>query len=393
MKALSPTPPASAASGPRRTGVSLKPAWPATLLIILLALLCVAGGPPVLVSGHSAFPLRFTGGQIAAMAAEQAGPPVQAAAAALVDRPSNATLFARNASTPLPMASVTKLMTVMEALESLAPDQVVTVPAAALVGGASMGLQAGEQVDVLTLLYGALLPSGNDAATTLALAAEGSEAGFVARMNEQAAAWGLSQTHFANPTGLDAPGHASSALDLAALGRQALANPLVSGIVAQPSANIGGYSLQNTNELLGVYDGAYGVKTGTTDAAGQVLIAAAKRSTGDALAVVMNSPDRFAEARRLLDFYFQHWLWQDAGLSRDVLNRVTAPDGTVYALRTPPQPLFLDRWQASQLRTFRRVSFDEANQPSGVYQVWMGDQLLLETPIQFIQQPSAIGND
>jgi D-alanyl-D-alanine carboxypeptidase len=302
-----------------------------------------------------------------------------------VDRASNATLFAKNANMPLPMASTTKLMTVLEALESLSPDQVVSIPEAALVGGAGMGLSAGEQVEVLTLLYGALLPSGNDAAAALALAAEGSEAGFVARMNQQAAEWGLNQTHFANPTGFDAPGHASSALDLAALGRRALANPLVAGIAGQASARIGGYSLQNTNELLGVYEGAYGVKTGTTDAAGQVLIAAARRPSGDALAVLMSSPDRYGEARRLLDFYFGHWLWRDAGLGYDVLNRVTAPDGAVYLLRTPAQPLFLTRWQASQLRTFRTISFDEANQPGGVYQVWLGEQMLLEMQIEFVR--------
>lgn len=357
------------------------------LVVVVLALLCVAGGPPVIVSGHSDFPLRFTGGQIAALAAEQKGPAVEASAAALVDRASNASLFARNANTPLPMASTTKLMTVLEALESLSPDQVITAPGAALVGGASMGLDPGERVSVLTLLYGTLLPSGNDAATALALAAEGSEAGFVARMNQQAAEWGLNQTHFANPTGFDAPDHVSSALDLAALGRRALANPLVAGIVSQPSASIGGYDLQNTNELLGVYDGAYGVKTGTTDAAGQVLIAAARRPSGDALAVVLNSPDRFGEAGRLLDFYFGHWLWRDAGLGHDVLDRATAPDGTSYLLRTPAQPLFLDRWQASQLRAYREVRFDETNQPGGVYQVWLGDQKLVETPIQFIRQP------
>lgn len=384
MKATSPTPPAHSPSGWRQIGSGALPVW-AALLVVVLALLCVAAGPPVIVSGHSDFPLRVSGGQIAAMVAEQQGPAVQASSAALVDRASNATLFVKNGTMPLPMASTTKLMTVLEALESLSPDQVVSVPGAALVGGASVGLSAGEQVEVLTLLYGALLPSGNDAATALALAAEGDEAGFVARMNQQAAEWGLNQTFFANPTGFDAPGHASSALDLATLGRRALANPLIASIVGQPTAQVGGYTLQNTNELLGVYDGAYGVKTGTTAAAGQVLIAAAKRPSGDALAVVMNSPDRYAEARRLLDFYFEHWLWRDVGLGHDVLNRVTAPDGAVYMLRTPAQPLFLTRWQASQLRMVRQVSFDEANQPSGVLRVWLGEEKLIETGIEFMR--------
>ncbi len=354
--------------------------------VIFLALASIGAGPPVLRSGHTARPLHLSAGQIEALLAERSGPAVDASAAALVDRPSNTVLFAKNADMPLPMASTTKLMTVLKALETLAPDQVVMVPEAALVGGASMGLRAGERLSVRALLYGALLPSGNDAAMALALNAAASEDAFVAWMNEQAAAWGLQNTHFANPTGLDAPNHASSARDLAALGRRALDDPLLASIVRQPEATIEGYNLKNTNDLLTTFAGAYGVKTGTTDAAGQVLIGAAKRSDSDAIVVVMNSPDRYTEAGRLLDFYFGHWFWLDPGLRRDVLNRVTAPDGTSYLLHTPSQPLFLSRWQASQLRTFRRFSFDKVNQPNGVYEVWLGDQKLLETPIQFIPQ-------
>lgn len=365
--------------------------------VMLLALASIGAGPPVLRSGHVAHPLRLSAGQMQALLAERSGPSIDASAAALVDRPSNTVLFAKNADMPLPMGSTTKLMTVLKAAEALTLDQVVTVPEAALVGGTSMGLQKGERVSVRALLYGALLPSGNDAAMVLALNAAASEDAFVAQMNEQATAWGLRNTHFANPTGFDAPNQASSALDLAALGRRVLDDPLFASIVRQPEATIEGYTLKNTNDLLTTFAGAYGVKTGTTDAAGQVLIGAARRSygdgvtgdgaiTGDAIMVVMNSPDRYAEARRLLDFYFGHWLWLDPGLRRDVLNRVTAPDGVIYLLHTPAQPLFLNRWQASQLRTFRRIDLDEAKQPGGVYEVWLGDQKLLETPIQFIRQ-------
>jgi D-alanyl-D-alanine carboxypeptidase (penicillin-binding protein 5/6) len=360
----------------------------ACALIVVLALASLAAGPPLWRSGDPGHPLRLSFGQMQALRAMRTGPDVAATAAILVDRRANAVLYHKNAEMPLPMASTAKLMTVLVALETLAPDDVVTVPAAALVGGATMGLQAGVRVRVRTLLYGALLPSGNDAAMTLALAAAGSESAFVERMNRRAVEWGLTHTHFVNPTGFDAPGQVSTAADLAELARRALAHPLVATLVALPQAEQDGYLFQNTNQLLNTYPGAYGVKTGTTEAAGQVLIAAARRGQGDALSVVLGSPDRYADTRHLLDFYFAHWCWTDVGLSHNALNRVVAPDGSSYLLRTPPRPLFLPSWQVGQVWTYRHIGFDENGRPFGQVRVWLGDRLLLETPITFIRQPS-----
>ena len=358
-----------------------------TPIILLLAWLSMAAGPPIWKSNHD-HPIYLTQGQIAALNRIQQGPPTQSRAGILQDAPSKATLWQWNADQPLSMASVTKLMTVLVALETLSPDDVVTVPQAAIIGNASMGLHAGQQVRVLTLLYGALLPSGNDAAMTLAIAAAGSEKAFVRKMNQRAQAWGLHETHFANPHGLDAPDHYASARDLAQLAHRALANPLIAQIVATPAITIEGFHLQNTNQLLTTYPGAYGVKTGTTDNAGQVLIAAARRSQGDVLTVVMHSPDRYAETRGLMDFYFQHWIRLDVGLKRDVLNRVTGPDGTRYLLTTPPLPLLLQRWQVPELRTKRLITFDAAtHQPAGMYQVWLGEEKLLERSITFHPLP------
>lgn len=351
-------------------------------LLVLLALASVGAGPPVLRSGHDD-PLRLTKGQIDSIMAVKAGPEIEAKAAAVSDRASGAVLWSVNADSPLPMASTTKLMTALVALESLSPDQVVTVPAAAIIGNASMGLVAGDQVSVLALLYGALLPSGNDAAMTLAIAAAGSEAAFVERMNQRAAEWGLQETHFVNPHGLDAPGHVSSARDLISLAQRALDNPVIAQVVATPQINIAGYPLTNTNLLLTTYEGAYGVKTGTTDAAGQVLIAAANNGHGDAVAVVLNSPDRFTETPRLLDYYFDNWQWLDLKLRQNGLNKVTAPDGSLYALRSDSRPLLLQHWQVGQLRTYRTISFDANNQPAGLYQIWLGDDKMTDVPIRF----------
>ncbi len=380
-----PTPPV-----PTSPSVALTSPWGrrAYGLIVVLALASLAAGPPLWRSGHTTHPIRLSAGQMQALWAIRTGPDVAATAAILVDRRENAVLYRKNAERPLPMASTAKLMTVLVALETLSPDEMVTVPEAALVGGATMGLQAGERVSVRTLLYGALLPSGNDAAMTLALAAAGTEAAFVERMNRRAAEWGLSRTHFVNPTGLDAPGQVSTAADLAELARRALAHPLIAALVALPQAEQDGYLFHNTNQLLNTYPGAYGVKTGTTEAAGQVLIAAARRGRGDALSVVLGSPDRYADTQRLLEFYFQHWLWTDVGLSHNALNRVVAPDGSSYILRTPPRPLFLPGWQFGQVWLFRHIDFDENGRPFGHVRVWLGERLLLETPITFFRQPS-----
>jgi len=358
-------------------------------LVILLAWLSIAAGPPVWTSAHNR-PIRLTQGQIQELQAIAQGPSTISRAGVLEDKPSGTVLWQWQAETPLPMASVTKLMTALVALETLSPEDVVTIPAAAVnipAGYVRMGLQAGQQVHVRTLLYGALLPSGNDAALALAIAAAGSERAFVDRMNARAQAWGLSQTHFVNPHGIDAPGHVSSARDLAQLARKALENPLIAEIVATPAITLEGFKLINTNELLTTYPGAYGVKTGTTDNAGEVLIAAARRPQGDVLTVVMHSPDRYAETRGLMDFYFRHWVWVDVGLKQDVLNRVVGPDGTPYLVATEAAPLFLQRWQLLELRPLRIIRFDAEGKPSGLYQVWYGEEKLVELPLTFTPLP------
>lgn len=369
------------------SGFGKRPTHPVCLLLALLAWLSVAAGPPGWRSNHD-YPISLTFGQIQSLQEIARGPSTQARADILIDRQSGSVLWQKDSDAALPMASVTKLMTVQVALETLSPDDVVTVPQAAIIGNASMGLQAGQQVHVRTLLYGALLPSGNDAAMTLAIAAAGSEQAFVAKMNQRAAVWGLKESHFANPHGLDAPGHYASARDLSQLALRTLKNPLLAEIVSTPAITIEGFHLVNTNQLLTTYDGAYGVKTGTTDNAGQVLIGAARRSgQGDVLTVVMHSPDRYAETTGLMDFYFHHWDWIDAGLKQDVLNRAAGPDDARYILSTPPVPLFLQRWQLSELRRIRIISFDADGQPAGVYQIWFGETKLAEIPMTFTPVP------
>jgi D-alanyl-D-alanine carboxypeptidase (penicillin-binding protein 5/6) len=200
----------------------------------------------------------------------------------------------------LPIASITKLMTVLIVLEHEKLDDVVTVPAAAAkVGESTIGLIAGQQITVHDLLAASLIQSANDAADALAISVAGSIPGFVALMNEKAAELGLTDTHFVRPDGLDAVGHYSSARDVAALARLAMKSPVVAQLVRERSATLAdGEVLHTWNDLLGRFPGVYGVKTGHTDRAGWCEVAAVAGRGYTIYAVILGSPSR---ARRNVD--------------------------------------------------------------------------------------------
>jgi D-alanyl-D-alanine carboxypeptidase (penicillin-binding protein 5/6) len=178
----------------------------------------------------------------------------------------------------LPIASITKLMTVLVALRHARLDDLVTVSrSAAAVGESSIYLRKGEQLSVRDLVEAALIQSANDAAVALAEHVGGSQSAFVAMMNDEAKTLGLRDTHFANPDGLDAPDHYSSAHDVTRLARIAMKNPVIREIVGRSSATIaGGRTLTTWNDLLGRFPGLFGVKTGHTTGAGWSEVAAAR---------------------------------------------------------------------------------------------------------------------
>jgi serine-type D-Ala-D-Ala carboxypeptidase (penicillin-binding protein 5/6) len=205
-------------------------------------------------------------------------------------------LAQRNARERVAIASITKLMTVIVALQHLRLDETVTVArAAARVGEERIPLRAGERIGVRDLLEGALIQSANDAADALAYAAaDGNEPEFVAWMNAEAKELGLADTHFVRPDGLDAPGHLSSARDVYVLARRAMEIPIVRELVRMRSATIvdGTIPLYTWNDLLGVFPGLVGVKTGHTDDAGWCEVAAVKRPGYTLYAVILGSPTR-----------------------------------------------------------------------------------------------------
>src|SRR5579862_1589437 len=229
-------------------------------------------------------------------AARAAAPKPDARAFLVLNAANGEVLAEHNAHEAVPIASITKLMTVIVALKHLAPSQVVTVsPYAAAVGQESIPLRAGERISVLDLLKGSLIQSANDAADELAYAASGGNvARFVGWMNARAHALGLSDTHFVRPDGLDAPGHVSSAHDVAMLAQAAMHTALVRDLVRRRAATIEGgtFVVQTWNDLLGVFPGLIGIKTGHTNDAGWCEVAAARRPGYTIYVVILGSPSR-----------------------------------------------------------------------------------------------------
>jgi serine-type D-Ala-D-Ala carboxypeptidase (penicillin-binding protein 5/6) len=223
-------------------------------------------------------------------------------------------LLAHNARQRVPIASITKLMTVLLTLEHARLNDVVTVsPQAASVGESSANLRGGERITVRELLEAALIQSANDAADALAdYVGHGNRARFVAMMNARARQLGLRDTHYVRPDGLDAPSHYSSAHDVTLLARVLMHRPVVRQIVRMRSAVIaGGQPLHTWNDLLYSYPGIYGVKTGHTSAAGWSEIAAARREGVSIYAALIGSPDRGrrnADLTRLLDWGFSQYV-------------------------------------------------------------------------------------
>ncbi len=219
-------------------------------------------------------------------------------------------LWSRQATRPLLPASLTKVMTALLVLERAKSEEVIRISsAAAAETGTGLGLRAGETMRVADLLAATLLLSANDACHALAEHVGGTEARFVALMNERARSLGLGRTHFTNPCGHDQKGHRSTAENLAVLAQAALRHPAFAALVATVRTTVTtaqgrSFELENKNELVGRYPGAVGVKTGFTSGAGKCLIALAERQGRQVLLVLLNAPDRWWTAVAMLDYAF-----------------------------------------------------------------------------------------
>ena len=239
---------------------------------------------------------------------------VSAQSAVLMEANSKTAIYSKNADTPLPMASTTKIMTALVALELASPDTVITVDASAVgIEGSSVYLFEGEKLTLEQLLYALLLESANDAAVAIAVGISGSVEAFAAEMNRKAEDLGLLHTHFTNPHGLDDEGHYTTAYELALIARELLQNPLLRTITSTRKITIphsqseGGRLLVNHNKMLRMYDGCIGVKTGFTRHSGRCLVSAAERNGVTMIAVTLNAPNDWNDHTKLLDSGFAQY--------------------------------------------------------------------------------------
>ncbi len=235
---------------------------------------------------------------------------VSATACVLMDADSGLVLYRKNEGQRMLIASTTKLMTALVALEQGGLHQTVTVTATHMAEGSSMYLRVGEELTVEELLYGLLLCSGNDAALAVTECIGGVEP-FVARMNAKAAALGMSDTHFANPNGLDDEEHYSTAMDMAYLACAAANEPTLRRIASTRTAVIGGRTLTNHNRLLTRMDGCIGLKTGYTKAAGRTLVSCAERDGHRLVAVTLRDGDDWNDHEALYAWGFTLLAVQD----------------------------------------------------------------------------------
>ena len=246
------------------------------------------------------------------VSAEGADFAVSAASAVLINADTGTVIYGKNADQQRAMASTTKIMTALLTAEAGELDKKFTVDSYAVnVEGTSMGLKAGDIVTRRGLLYGMLLPSGNDAANAAAVSVSGSMSSFVELMNKRAAELGLAGTRFVNPSGLDANGHYTTAYDLARLAAYALENPVFAEICRCSDAQVEYGNppylrwLANSNKMLWQYEGCIGVKTGFTDNARRCLVSAAERNGVRLICVTLNAPDDWDDHRKMLDYGFE----------------------------------------------------------------------------------------
>ena len=248
--------------------------------------------------------------------------------AILMDSQTGRIIYDKNADERSLIASTTKIMTALIVCEQCNVLDRMRIPKEAVgIEGSSMYLQEGEILTIQELLYGLMLHSGNDAAVALAIYCGGTVEGFAGLMNDKAHRLGLIGTHFENPNGLDSPGHYSTARDLAVLAAYAMKNPIFAQTVSTKTVKIGERVLRNHNKLLWQLEGADGIKTGYTKAAGRILVSSASRQGRRLIAVTMNAPDDWTDHKTLMETGFRDYSVQKILSAGDILGSVEVIGG------------------------------------------------------------------
>ena len=278
---------------------------------------------------------------------------VSAQKAIVMDAETGRVLYEKNADERALIASTTKIMTALIVCEQCNVLDRVRIPKEAVgIEGSSMYLKQGEILTVQDLLYGMMLHSGNDAAVALAIYCGGTVEGFAQLMNDKAHRLGMSGSHFENPNGLDAPGHYSTARDMAVLTAYAMQNPIFQKTVSAKRITIGQRCLTNHNKLLWRVAGADGVKTGYTKAAGRILVSSAVQDGRRLVVVTINDPDDWQDHAMLLQNGFSQYTKQDIVHQGDCLGNIEIIGGdSRYA------ELIADRNFSYALRDGEKVTF------------------------------------
>lgn len=320
-------------------------------------------------------------------------PQINATNAIVIDMKSGRVLLEKNAYTRKAMASTTKIMTAIVALENgNLKDEVTVSKRAASIRGSVIDLKAGQKLTLNELLYGLMLNSGNDAAIAIAEHIGGSVEDFCEMMNQKASALGAANTHFTSPHGLDAPEHYTTAYELAKITQYALKNPIFARIVSTQSAQIPGSSLYNTNELLNAYPGADGVKTGYTGQAGRCLVTSVTRNNQRFISVVLGSPTRTARAqssKSILDYAFTNYkthtlLKEGEPMGRLPVIKGIVPDVGVKAAEELTIPLRQEEYDSLQKQVYMKNALESpvsANIEAGTIRYLIGDKVIAESAI------------
>lgn len=255
---------------------------------------------------------------------------LSAECACVIDMLTGRVIYEKNAHKIHTMASTTKIMTGLIALENSNPDDVVNVSKkAASQEGTSLYLKAGSKARMEDLIYGLLLQSGNDSAVAIAESISGTTEEFSKLMTDRAKQIGAQNTAFKNPNGLDEEGHFTTAYDLAIIAKEAMKNEKFREIVSTKSKTIldGTQTVSNHNKLLRIYDGCIGVKTGFTKKSGRCLVSAAERNGVSVIAVTLNAPNDWNDHKNMLDFAFSETEYFPVILKNMTVNIVTLKNG------------------------------------------------------------------
>ena len=323
----------------------------------------------------------------------------------LMDACTHKVLYAKNAHEKLPMASTTKIMTAILAIETGKLDALVTVPKEAYgVEGSSMYLRLGEKISLRDLVYGLMLVSGNDAAVAIAINVGGSIAGFAALMNEKAKELGAHNTHFVTPNGLHDAEHYTTAYDLALIASYAMQNETFREIVGTTYyRTVTGEvtrTVKNKNKILWEYEGGNGVKTGYTMAAGKCLVFSAERNGVELVGVVLNCPDMFPAAKRLLDYGFETYKSEKLVAAGDVIARIRINGGRKNALAVAVKQdiiILVKDGDSTTVRTVVKLPQQQVQAPVkkgdslGSLEIWEDGRILAETELVAAEtiEPSA----